>query len=206
MAYYRSLMSRALAKTTLRSADKSLAVAYAVLRAIVEHRTVGWKTMLSETPQFVFNAVVAYLILCALQFGWQLFRAVGDDQEAKRIALHDLNALSSPPLSRKSQRLLDRVQARIDAAEPVFNHFNQEDYAGWNIHTQALLLKWLSAGSPWFIEFEAGEHVDRITRQEAPLLNQIAILYRLIDEIRRGRVFVRDSILNDQDDGLAAMR
>jgi hypothetical protein len=206
MAYYRSLMSRAWTNTTLLSADKSLAVGYAVLRSIVEHRTIGWKAMLSQTPQFIFNAIAAYLVLCLLQFGWQIFRAVGDDQEAKRIALYDLNALSSPPLSRKSQRLLDRVQGRIDAAEPIFNHFNNDEYAGWNIHTQALLLRWLTSGSPWFSGFCDAEHVDRIARQEAPLLNQIAVLYRLIDEVRRGRVFVRDSILSDQDDGLGGLR
>jgi len=203
MPYYRSLASRAWKKTTLLSADKFLSVAYAVSRAIVEHRNIGWKAMLYQTPEFLFNALVAYLALCFLQFVWQWFRAVGDDQEAKRIALYDLNALSSPPLSRKSQRLLDRVQARIDAGDPIFNQFNRDSYAEWNIHTQALLLRWLSAGSPWFIEFEAAEHVDSITRQEAPLINQIAILYRLIDEIRRGRVLVRDAVLNDQDNGAA---
>jgi hypothetical protein len=190
---------------TLLSPDKFLSVAYAILRSAVEHR----RDILVQTPTFIFNAIIAYLILCAAQFLWQLIRAAGDDQEAKRIAVEDLNAVLRPPLTAKAQKLYKKVQKRIEVGDEVFNHFNHDDYVGWSMHTQSLLLSWLTKSSPWFEEFRQAEKVvsaGALLAPEGPLLRQVAVLYRLIDEINRGRVFVRDAVLDDHSDGLASSK
>lgn len=190
---------------TLVSPDKALSVIYAILRSAVEHR----QNIMSETPSFIFNAVVAYLILCTVQFVWQFTRATSDDQEAKRIAVEDLNAVLRPPLTAKAQSLFGKVQKRIDVGEEIFNHFNHDDYVGWNMHTQSLLLTWLTKGSPWLEEFRQAERLvsaGALLAPERPLLNQVAVLYRLVDEIQRGRVFVRDAVLDDHSDGLAMLK
>lgn len=122
-----------------------------------------------------------------------------------------LSRTSIPLYARHYIRRLDAYRETQEAHRcwrRVFNRFSSDDYVSLKVHTQALLLAWLTKSSHWFVDFCDAEKVPNaksLHGAEGPLLRQIAVLYQLLDEVQRGRVSVKDAVLDDTD-GLAAVR